>query len=290
MAEYREISHLVKSVSYDQSVAHLTLRSDCGDLTQTVSIPRQPEEQAGETEVSAQRPLVNWVRASLRRVAGKPQPQQALSDSELEELTIKAFARVQDRLTFTDGQWIRCRKDEHPTEYFDRVLRDSPIIEPYDREVLVRVLLEISSADGELHADELRFIHELIEDPNMVNRLSKAPKITIAELAEVSSFLVKQTILMLAWAMAYADGFLNPEETEVMQHVCQGFMLPEKMVRKLKTAAKLFLLDRQIEAGLAQTPKPELQKAFEDQARKWGFEELQIDTLKSWYPDLYRQE
>ncbi len=287
MPEYRDISHLVKSVNYDQNVAHLTFRSDCGELTQTVSIPRQPEGHQAAPSGSERAPLVNWVRASLRRVAGKPRPQQALGDDELETLVLKAFMKVQDLLSLTEGQWLRCRKDEHPTEYFDRVLRDSPIIEPYDREVLVRVLLEISSADGEMHADELSFMHELIEDQQMVNRLSKAPKITIAELAEVSSFLVKQTILMLAWAMAYADGFLNPEETDVMKHVCQGFMLPEKMVRKLKTAAKLFLLDRQVEIGLEHLSKPELQQRFESQARKWGFEDDQLDTLKSWYPCLY---
>lgn len=114
--------------------------------------------------------------------------------------------------------------------------------------MLVRVLLEVSRSDSECRAEEKAFLEEMVTDNALVARLQKAPRITVAELAEVSSVQVKQTVLMLAWAMAYADGRLDLQEMNRLTHLCRGFMLPEPRVRELQLAAKLSLLDRYLES------------------------------------------
>ena len=77
--------------------------------------------------------------------------------------------------------FVRAHKDEHPSEFFDRQLRANPIVEIYDIEVLVRVLLEVSRSDSELRTEERAFLEEIVSDEATIERLSKAPHITVAE-------------------------------------------------------------------------------------------------------------
>ena len=91
---------------------------------------------------------------------------------------------------------------------------------------------------------------------------------------------------MLAWAMAYADGRLDTEEMNRLNQLCRGFMLPEKRVRELQMAAKLFLLDRHFQALKDQKVSLQpLKEEFDDRAKRWGLDEQQLETLRSWYPN-----
>jgi len=176
-------------------------------------------------------------------------------------------------------------KEQHPSEYFDQQLRANPIVEKYDVEILVRVLLEVSRSDSELRLEEKAFLEEIVQDEATIKRLSKAPNVTVAELAETSSLPVKETILMLAWAMAYADGRLDTEEMSRLNQLCRGFLLPEKRVRELQMASRLFLLDRHFQSQKDELDASELRASFEKKAYEWGLDEQQLQTLRSWYPE-----
>ena len=187
-------------------------------------------------------------------------------------------------LRYDQGRWVRANADEHPSEYFDRQLRANPIVVKYDVEVLVRVLLEVSRSDSDMRTEERAFLEEIVQDEETIKRLSKAPNITVAELAETSSVKVKETILMLAWAMAYADGHLDNEEMKRLNQLCRGFLLPEARVRELQMASKLFLLDRHFQSQKNEMEVEELRQSFEEKAIEWGLDEHQLATLRSWYP------
>lgn len=227
----------------------------------------------------------HWFRSILKRVVSRNDNSAELSTDEKCLLTCKAFEQLKPRLKNSNGRWVRATKDQHPGEFFDQQLRANPIIEKYDIEVLVRVLLEVSRSDSELRVEERAFLEEIVQDENTIKRLSKAPSITVAELAEASSVPVKETILMLAWAMAYADGCLDSEEMSRLNQLCRGFMLPQKRVRELQMSAKLFLLDRHFQNLKDQNASLETLKAeFETMAKRWGLDEQQLQTLRSWYP------
>ena len=282
MEDYGSISHLVRAFRVDSDRVDIEFCSDCGELRQVVSLPRTPDEG----RKSSASTMAGWFRAAVKAVLGQRVDEAALSSEEKATLTCLAFEKVRPRLKQSGDKWVRAQKDQHPGEFFDQQLRANPIVEKYDIEVLVRVLLEVSRSDSELRTEERAFLEEIVHDEATIKRLSKAPRITVAELAEATSVPVKETILMLAWAMAYADGRLDTEEMNRLNQLCRGFMLPEKRVRELQMAAKLFLLDRHFQALKDQKVSLEtLKEEFDERAKRWGLDEQQLETLRSWYPD-----
>ena len=256
--------------------------SDCGELEQTVSVARKKQGRAtGRPGIA----LGGWVRSRVRRLLGHADNPETLSHEEKAFLTCQGFQQIRPRLRFVNGRWVRAQKEQHPSEYFDQQLRSNPIVQDYDIEVLVRVLLEVSRSDSELRIEEKAFLQEIVSDEATIDRLSKAPPITVAELAETSTVPVKETILMLAWAMAYADGHLDYEEMIRLNQLCRGFMLPEKRVRELQMASKLFLLDRHFQNLKESKSGRELRDSFEAKAQDWGLDDQQLQTLRSWYPE-----
>ncbi len=279
---YPEIAHLIQDVQATPEEAHFHFISDCGKFEQTVTVARElaPESAA---EVS-QGTLSRWVKAALKRVLREASSQDRLTPGERETLSLRAFERVASALSRVDGRWLGLSGREHPGEFFERQLSVAPITETYDLEVLVRVLLEVSRSDSQWRREEKAFLEEVVQDHAMINRLQKAPNLTVSELAEVSSTEVKQTILMLAWAMAYADGSLDLQEMSRLTHLCRGFMLPEPRVRELQLAAKLSLLNRYLEAQKEHVPRDELRRRFDQKALDWGVCEQNLRRLRAWYP------
>jgi tellurite resistance protein len=281
---YDSISHLVRSVRVEPDYVDIEFCSDCGELEQTVTVARgSAQEPVSQTPPKPV--LSTWFRSRLRRFLGRVEDLESLSHKEKAVLTCRAFNEIKPRLRLVSGRWVRANKDEHPSEFFDRQLRANPIVERYDIEVLVRVLLEVSRSDSELRTEERAFLEEIVSDEATIERLSQAPHITVAELAETSSVQVKETTLMLAWAMAYADGKLDYEEISRLSQLCRGFMLPEKRVRELQMASKLFLLDRHFQNLKGDVSGRQLRADFEKKAQEWGLDDQQLQTLRSWYPE-----
>lgn len=289
MVVYSEIAHLCQDVRLTPREAHFYFVSDCGKFEQSVTVSRE-REVVGE-ESSAESKLLRWVRAALSRVLRDVScPPQCVASDELESLSVQAFEQISASLTHIDGRWIVVSETDHPGDFFERQLSAAPITEPYDKEVMVRVLLEVSRSDSECRAEERLFLEEIVGDVASTKSLERAPNLTIAELAEVSSIEVKQSILMLAWAMAYADGSLDVQEMTRLTHLCRGFMLPEQRVRELQLAAKLSLLDRYLEAQRGHVSCSELRSRFDAKAVEWGICEQNLCKLRAWYPTDFPEE
>jgi tellurite resistance protein len=253
--------------------------SDCGGLQQIISVQRRDSD-----ELITGKSLRSWSRSAIRRVIGRVRPTEELPDQERETLVRSAFQQLKPRLRREGKNWVRAHQAEHPSEKFDRQLRTNPVANTYDIEVLVRVLLEVSRSDSRLRQEEKAFLEEIVPDAETIKRLASAPRITVAELAETSSVTVKETILMLAWAMAYADGHLDVDEMQRLNQLCRGFMLPQERVRELQMAAKLFLLDRHFQTLNGTVSKEAVKESFQQKAHDWGLDDTQVQKLRSWYP------
>ena len=279
---YLDIAHLIRDVQVSTDEAHFHFVADCGKFDQTVSVAREPSDSP--QPVPPRSILLSWVKAALKRVLREAACPVCLLPDERERLSLLAFQQVAPALTRVDGRWIAMAGAEHPGDFFERQLTASPITESYDLEVLARVLLEVSRSDSQWRSEEKAFLEEVINDQALIARLKEAPNLTVSELAEVSSVEVKQTILMLAWAMAYADGTLDLQEMARLTQLCRGFMLPEQRVRELQLAAKLSLLSRFLEAERGQLSEGELQERFDRKAVDWGVCEENLCKLRAWYP------
>lgn len=278
MVGYQAIAHLARPLAVEPSHIDLEFVSDCGEFRQIITVARATP---GTPE---RRWLKRIVTATLKRVMGAPPRQAEIEREEFESLVLQGFEQVRPSLRNQDGRWVHCKSDRRAADLFDRQLRTNPIVDPYDIQVLVRVLLEISRSDSEFRSEEKTFLEEIVCDDETIAKLSKAPNITVAELAETSSVEARETILMLAWAMAYADGRLDLEEMRRLSHLCKGFSLSDARVKELQMAAKLFLLDRHFNAAKGKLSLLELQQNFEEKAKEWFLDDRQLQTLRDWYP------
>lgn len=282
MVEYEAIAHLARPVRVDHDSVDLEFVSDCGQLCRVVTVAREAQGEEGTGRLS------RAIRTTLQRIIGENPADSTLPALELEQLICKGFEKVRPYLSRRGDQWVRSNKEKNPGEFFDQQLRANPIVEAYDIDVLVRVLIEVSRSDSELRREERAFLEEIVQDEETIKRLSKAPNITVAELAETSSVQVKETILMLAWAMAYADGHLDVEEMTRLNQLCRGFTLPADRVRELQMAAKLFLLDRHFQSSKKELSLEQLRESFDKKAQEWALDDSQLQTLRNWYPNELR--
>ncbi len=285
MVSYPEIAHLVRSLAVRDESVDIHFESDCGRFSQTVTVSR---DRLGRPSASTHgNSLLAWARAALGRAVPRAVEGPALEQQEAEEITLRAFRQLSSPLTQIDGRWVAKANDVHPNVLFETQLRGSPITESYDLDVLVRVLLEVARSNSECRVEERTFLSEIVSNEQLIHRLSNAPPVTVAELAEVSTVAVKQTILMLAWTMAYADGQLDPEEMTRLTHLCRGFMLPERRVKELQLAAKLSLLGRYLDSVGESIDTAELREQFDEKAKRWGVCEENLGKLRAWYPQHF---
>lgn len=279
MNRYDSISHLVRSLGVKPDFVEVEFHSDCGRFQQTVTVARAQDDQA-DSGVN----LGGWLRNRLKSMLSTKRTDLELNQADKRRLVVTAFQEIEPRLIEHQGKWVRATAEEHPVEQFENQLKEHPVVDKYDREVLIRVLLEVSRSDSEVREEERALLHEIVTDEGVIRRFSMAPPITTAELAEASSVPVKETILMLAWAMAYADGYLDPEEKLHLNQLCRGFMLPEKRVRELQLIVKLFLLDRYFHHLKENLSGPELRRAFTDRLTEWGLDSGRSDIIQKWLP------
>lgn len=284
---YAQIAHLIRSEQVTPHEVSFHFVSDCGRFEQTVVVARAAGQAA--TPGDSQRSVARWLKHAVRTVLGNT-PAVYLTPTEREELSLRAFEQVAPALTQVGERWVGLAQAACPAQFFEHQLRTAPVLESYDREVLARALLEISRADTEWRQEEKNLLGELGAEPATVARLQRAPNLSAAEMSNVSTAQVKQTILMLCWAMAYVDGTLDPRERDHLETLKRGFMLSEPQVRRLQLAAKLALLERYLATMRGRVPSQQLRESFDEKALEWGVHRGNLDKLYAWYPQDFSSD
>lgn len=276
---YEEVARLVSDISIDEGWAQVTFVSDCGESVRTV-----PVSLPGTPTRSNPRSLRHWVYGRLKGIV-RSQAGDSLPPGERQRIVMSAFASFLPTVKRDDDRWVRRHNEAHPTELFDKLVREAPIHDAYELEVFRRVLFEVSAADGVQQKEERVFLEELFGSVWTEPDALPWRPVTVAELAEVRSLPVRRIVLLLCWAMAYADGLLEPEESAALWKVSRGFQLPDGEVRKLQNGAKLFLLDRAYAEAVGERSTTD-GEAFRQRVRRLGFANEELQRLSAWYPLL----
>jgi len=117
------------------------------------------------------------------------------------------------------------------------------VSEAVDRRLLGRLLVEVATVDGHLADEERAFVADFL-DPALgtVDDLAAAPPLSTDDLAAASPGPVRETILMLAWALALSDERLAGREQERLMEVGLVFGVPGGRTMQLTDAAQELLL------------------------------------------------
>ncbi|MGE0488341.1 MAG: hypothetical protein AB7S38_03925 [Vulcanimicrobiota bacterium] len=260
VADYQNIAYLVAGADLHGGDFHCRFRCPHTGLEENVTLrverpgsveaPAEPESAGFLSAV--QRSLVASVRGMF---GGRTQPPEAsgAGPEHLARYVVRAFEQVKPHFRWRDGRWVHREVDVRLHD-FHRLLTQAPVKELYDQQILARVLLEVVKADGEIQAQEREFLEQFVPEP--LRGYEDAAPLTMAEMAEVSHQGERETILLLAWATAYADQEVDAAELRRLGTFAKGFMLPEKRMRELRQSARLFVVDRALAEVFARGTTP----------------------------------
>jgi uncharacterized tellurite resistance protein B-like protein len=203
-------------------------------------------------------------------------PTQVITETERQQAVVDAFRRVSSKFRHGSDGWVAATVEEEYKPEFVQQLKRHPIKLRYDRFILARVLAQLAEADGELSQQEMKLICTFA--PPEFNAWGQPP--TAGELQELSDG-VKQTVLMLAWALVFCDTTLDHRELVVLLGSAGNLGLPAQALQDCKLWAQEYLVDQGFETAyqggvvdnqaLAQT---------RDLGAKLGLKSEQIERLE----------
>lgn len=130
---------------------------------------------------------------------------------------------------------------------FARQLREAPVTAQKDRLVLAKVLLDVARADGRIATEEWDFLSQ--HAPDLLALLESDPQpLSRAELLQASP-QTRETIFMLAWALALADRQLAEAERERLRAHAEGLGIAAERAALLRALAEEFLRGQDAAAG-----------------------------------------
>ena len=172
------------------------------------------------------------------------------TDEEMQVAAVEAFRGVQSQFAWdTKGnRWISKRALQDALSPFERQAAEFPVDNAYDRSILARMLVEVACADGSLHEAEESFLLEFMDQSEgSVEELAQRPELTDAELGETSAGGVRETLFMLACALAFADEEFSEPEKKKLDEFANGLALPGAKKADVLKKAQGFLLDQALE-------------------------------------------
>ena len=181
---------------------------------------------------------------------GRQQAARNLSASEQQQAILAAFEGVRSRFVW-DGEaraWVSAEAARELMGAFQRQLAEAPIVHPYDRQVLSRMLVEIARADGRVSPEEASWLTDLLSaDQGSLNDLAQRPPLTSAELRATSPGSIRVSLLAMAQAMALVDEQLDGKEQQALQRYASGLDLRPAEATAAATMARVWMMDQALE-------------------------------------------
>lgn len=174
------------------------------------------------------------------------------SEHDRREAVECAFHAVADRFLWDAGQGRYVAAPPAVVSGFLRQLHAAPATIRYDRVVAIRMLAEIAAAGGPPGEDARAFVDGFATpDLDTDEEIWAAPRLSGAELARTSEGPVRDTMLMLAWAVAWTDDRPAPEaQTRLGEHAT-ALAVPATRVDELKDHVRAHLFERALACAYA---------------------------------------
>lgn len=168
------------------------------------------------------------------------------NDSEKQQAIVDAFNSVRSSFAWDSAgnRFISAEAAGATQAELTKQLNLAPVSVGYDRSVLARMLTEIAAADGNLGPEEASFFSYFIT-PEMgtLESLAQSPALSAAELSECSQGPVRETMLMLAWALALSDQDVDPSEVARLTSLAEGLAIETARADELKSYAQAYQID-----------------------------------------------
>jgi hypothetical protein len=147
--------------------------------------------------------------------------------------------------------------------------------------VMARMLAEVAASDGNLEEEERSFFGYFITpDMGTLESIVQAAPLSPAELGECSQGPVRETMLMLTWALALSDGEIEAGEVGRLTTLAAGLVIPESRAVELRGYAMAYQVDAKLGAVYASGQRDQV--VFEQiaaQAQQMGMSRDAIERV-----------
>ena len=177
------------------------------------------------------------------------QMMNGLSKQEKESTIIEAFKKVERQFTWNADrkQWLSSSAIGELLSDFDQQKQKHPVVHPYDIQVLSRMMVEISMADGHMIQSEREWLMLFLNpEYGTLEQISQFPSLSSAELANCSVGGVRVTMMMIASAVAMCDEHLDQQELALLNTMAHGLGLSQTDSHNAKKWAQTYILEHAI--------------------------------------------
>lgn len=191
---------------------------------------------------------------SAMNEATRVQSSNNLSRREQDAAVIEAFQQVQHHFVWDSQRsgWVSKEAAQELMSGFDQQLAENPVTHPYDRLMMARMLVEIARADGTLSSEEQGWLTELITpDVGSIGDLAQRPPLSPQELGQCSAGGVRDSMLLMAWAIALVDEEMDPSERRVLGQFARGLRLSQQREDRVRRMAQTWILDQALDRMFA---------------------------------------
>ncbi len=208
------------------------------------------------------------------------------SSGDRQAAIVEAYLRVQNEFVWDSARNGLVHSDAGPpaapASGFALAIGGVQITERWDRAVLARMLAEIAGADGHIAPEERELFSAFGgEELGSIEQLLQRPPLNPGELGETSG-QVRETLLMLAYAVAFADEELEANEQARLQAFAHGLRLSQSQVAHAARLAQEHVIGQLLESAYAFGPASEQDRGhLYHAAARIGLDQAAVQTLEA---------
>ncbi len=273
------IKALASDTRVEDGLFHVTFQADSGEAVASVVPARAPTESVEPPReplyfsvIRTANDLVRdllWFKPSVTaaatgvdsaidRAEGAPKPQKdggapvvnrldELSEEERDDALYRAFERVMHLFAWDPAaeKWVIVHEARGLGSELQRQLKLAPLESPEDRELLTRMLLDVATADAKVDAAEREVLLDFVNREEITAaRPGSRGLVSQNDLRRASDGPSRETLFMLACAIAMADHKFDPKESDKLEYFAKGLGLDEHRADELLDAAQMFFIEQ----------------------------------------------
>jgi uncharacterized tellurite resistance protein B-like protein len=256
---YESVYPLIARVERERGTIRVAFRCPISGETVDASAPIPQTEELIPSTPSAAWRLRGAVAGAARRAMASggpsldtaaPEQPPAITDERIQLAIVDAFESVASYFAWDrdHARYVSATAAGEIATEFARQLEAAPVKTAADRRALARLLCEIACADGKLAAKERAFLAGFAGDDEVgavdeLVQLAIHTPLSAAELGATEVGASRDTLLMLAWALAYTDEDLADAERTRLHAVAAGLGIDAQRAAELQRFAQLWLVD-----------------------------------------------
>jgi|GEM_PF-6030958 len=189
------------------------------------------------------------VDSALDRAEGSAAPKLILplSPDEREDAIYRAFERVMHLFAWDPRaeEWVIVHEAQGLSAELQRQLKLAPLESHEDRQLMVRMLLDVATVDGKLNEPEREVLLDFVDRSQATGtRPGERGRVSQNDLRMAGSGASRETLYMLACAIAMVDHKFSPSESDRLDFYAKGLGIDEHRADELLEAAQMFFIEQ----------------------------------------------